>query len=250
MTRASSEGLLTKSSIDGMTRHDIPERLRTVTGDAIRPGGLALTERAADFCGFSSGARIVDIGCGFGATLKHLRDRHGLLVCGIDISARMHSESHKQPVIQAVADRLPFGAGVFDGIFCECVLSLLPMPGNALREFHRVLQPGGYLIMSDIYLRNPGETQKQKIAVQHSCLSGAVAKFERITQVKNLGFELLLWEDHSGYLKEMAAKILWALGSREGLMKLFFPDTASICDRDAIQRARPGYFLLIARKKE
>ena len=234
----------------GMTRYDLPERLRAVIGDAIRPGGLALTERAADFCGFSKGARIVDIGCGFGATLNHLRDRHGFRVCGIDISARMLSESRGQPVIQASADCLPFGAGVFDGVFCECVLSLLPLPENALREFHRVLQPGGYLVLSDIYLRNPGETQTQKIAGQPSCLSGATAQSERIAQVKDCGFELLLWEDHSGYLKEMAARIVWTLGSREGLMKLFFPGACSVCDREAIQRARPGYFLLIARKKE
>ena len=144
-----------------MTRYDIPEKLRAVIGDAIRPGGLALTERAVDFCGFSKDAGIVDIGCGFGATLNHLRDRHGFRVCGIDMSARMLSENRRQPVIQAVADCLPFGAGVFDGIFCECVLSLLPMPENALREFHRVLQTGGYLVLSDIYLRNPGEIQSK-----------------------------------------------------------------------------------------
>ena len=143
-----------------MTRYDIPERLRAVTGDAIRPGGLALTERAAGFCDFSKGSGIVDIGCGFGTTLNYLRDRHDFRVCGIDISARL-SESHGQPVIQASADSLPFGAGVFDGVFCECVLSLLSFPENALCEFHRVLQPGGYLVLSDIYLRNPGETQKQ-----------------------------------------------------------------------------------------
>lgn len=255
-----------------MTRYDIPEKLRAVIGDAIRPGGLALTERAADFCAFPENAGIVDIGCGFGATLKHLRDRHGFRVCGIDISARILSENREQPVIQAVADRLPIGAGVFDGIFCECVLSLLSMPENALCEFHRVLQPGGYLVLSDIYLRNPGQTRslenhndnRSEKSLDHatanahfclpsdnlsSCLSGAAAKSVRITQVKNMGFELLLWEDHSGYLKELAARIVWALGSREALMKLFFPGACSICDRETIQHARPGYFLLIARKQ-
>jgi arsenite methyltransferase len=255
-----------------MTRYDIPEKLRAVIGDAIRPGGLALTERAVDFCGFSMGARIVDIGCGFGTTLNYLRDRRGFRACGIDISSRMLSEHRRQPVIQAVADCLPFGGGVFDGVFCECVLSLLPIPDNALREFHRVLQPGGYLVLSDIYLRNPGQTRslenqndnRSEKSLDHaaanahfrlpfdnlsSCLSGAVAKSVRIMQVKNMGFELLLWEDHSGYLKELAARIVWNLGSREGLMKLFFPGSASICDRDVIQRARPGYFLLIARKQ-
>ena len=247
MKWVSADGLFTKSSNESMTRNDLPERLRAVTGDAIRPGGLALTERAADFCGFSKGARIVDIGCGFGATLSHLRDCHDFRACGIDISARLF-ESRGQPVIQASADKLPFGAGVFDGVFCECVLSLLSLPENALCEFHRVLQPGGYLVLSDIYLRNPDLAQK--IEGQPSCLSGATAQSERIAQVKNCGFELLLWENHSGYLKEVAARIVWTLGSREGLMKLFFPGACSVCDREAILRARPGYFLLIACKKE
>ncbi len=227
-------------------QYDIPEKLRAVTGDAIRPGGLALTARAVDFCAFSKGARIVDIGCGFGTTLGYLRHRHGFRVCGIDHSARMLSESRGQPVIQASADSLPFGAGVFDGVFCECVLSLLSLPESALREFHRVLQSGGYLVLSDIYLQNPG-TRSYPIS---SCLSGAVTKSERITQVKDCGFELLLWEDHSGYLKEMAAGIVWTLGSRKDLIKLFFHGTSSICHWEAIQRSRPGYYLLIARKKE
>jgi arsenite methyltransferase len=233
-----------------MTGYDIPEKLRAVIGDAIRPGGLALTDRATDFCGFSKGARIVDIGCGFCATLKHFRDDHGIRACGIDISARMLSESRMQPVIQAVADCLPFGAGVFDGIFCECVLSLLHLPEHALREFHRVLQPGGYLVMSDIYLRNPGEIQKQKISGLPTCLTGATGQSERIALLMAHGFELLLWEDHSGYLMEMAAGIVWVLGSREALINLFFPGACSTGDRKAIQRARPGFFLLIARKKE
>ena len=128
------------------------------------------------------------------------------------------------------------------------MLSLLPLPENALREFHRVLLPGGYLVLSDIYLRNPGLAQK--IEGQPSCISGATAQSERIAQVKDCGFELLLWEDHSGYLKEMAARIVWTLGSREELMKLFFPGACPVCDWEAIQHARPGYFLLIACKKE
>ena len=123
MTRTSAEGLLTKSSMDGMTRYVVPERLRTVIGDAIRPGGLALIDIVADFCAFSESAKIVDVGCGFGTTLNHLRDRHGFRVYGIDISERMLSENREQPVIQAVADCLPFSAGVFDGVFCECVVA-------------------------------------------------------------------------------------------------------------------------------
>jgi SAM-dependent methyltransferase len=240
-----------------MVQYDIPEKLRTVVGDAIRPGGLALTERAAAYCNFAKGDRIVDIGCGWGTTLRYLQEHHGLQVCGIDASDRLFSGNHNLPVVQADAEHLPLGDSFFDGIFCECVLSLLPSPDNALLEFHRVLHPGDWVVLSDIYLQNPDSISLNEAAIglrplndRPTCLSGAVAESAWIARVKECGFELLLWEDHSAHLRELAARIVWTLGSRDGLMKLFFPRTGSVCDPEAIRRARPGYFLLIARKAD
>ncbi len=240
-----------------MVQYDIPEKLRTVLGDAIRPGGLALTERATACCNFAKGARIVDIGCGWGTTIRYLQENHGLQVCGIDASDRLFSGSHNLPVIQADAESLPLGGNCFDGIFCECVLSLLPFPKNALMEFHRVLHPGGWVVLSDIYLQNPdsislNEAEKGMLPLSDrpTCLSGAVAESAWLERVKSCGFDLLLWEDHSAHLRELAARIVWALGSRDGMMKLFFPCAGSGCDRETILQSRPGYFLLIARKAD
>ncbi len=240
-----------------MMQYDIPEKLRMVVGDAIRPGGLALTERATTYCNFSKGSRIVDIGCGWGTTIRYLQERHGLQVCGVDASDRMFSGTHNLPVVQADAEYLPLGDNFFDGIFCECVLSLLPFPKNALMEFDRVLKHGGWVILTDIYLQKPGMISLSEVMCDMrplndppTCLSGAVTESAWTARIKDCGFELLLWEDHSDHLREMAAKIVWTLGSREGLMKLFFPQTGSACDPDVIRRARLGYFLLIARKAD
>ena len=45
--------------------------LEEVTGGLVRPGGLALTDRAMGHCGFGAGARVADVGCGAGATVGH-----------------------------------------------------------------------------------------------------------------------------------------------------------------------------------
>lgn len=241
-----------------MMEYDIPDRLQAVTGRVLRPGGLALTDRAVSYCRFSKGDRIVDVGCGFGITLSHMNTAHGFQACGIDRSIRMLSEIRNLPVMQAAADGLPFADSVFAGVFCECVLSLLPEPETALRELARVLRPAGYLVISDIYLRNPGSETPPEFSplifsMGHppppSCLSGAVGKNRWCNRVKDCGLDLLLWEDHSGFLKEMAARIVWELGSQDALMRIFFPGSCA-AGKNAVRSARPGYFLMIARKTE
>ena len=48
------------------------------------------------------------------------------------------------------AARLPFQEGTFDVICCSLVLSYLKRPQGLLRELHRVLRPGGALIVSSM----------------------------------------------------------------------------------------------------
>ena len=44
----------------------------------LRPGGLELTDRIVALARLPRGARVLDVGCGSGATVAHLADRHGL----------------------------------------------------------------------------------------------------------------------------------------------------------------------------
>ena len=48
------------------------------------------------------------------------------------------------------AERLPFQEGTFDVICCSLVLSYLKRPQGLLRELHRVLRPGGALVVSSM----------------------------------------------------------------------------------------------------
>lgn len=222
--------------------------LRGITGNTLRPGGLALTERAADRCAFQPGARVLDIGCGLGATLTYLRDIRGCRACGLDISAQMLSECRGMPVLQAAGDVLPFYDKCLDGIFCECVVSLLVEPPKAFREFCRVLRPAGWLVLTDVYLRNP-QSGAGGLTASATCLSGASNNTELMKHLNDGGFDVILWEDHSRYLTELAARMVWTLGSRELLMQLLFPGGCSAENKQNMQCASPGYGLWIARLK-
>jgi arsenite methyltransferase len=57
-------------------------KIHEVTGETIRPGGFALTKRAIEYCGFGKGARLLDVGCGLGATVEYLVDQHDFDVNG------------------------------------------------------------------------------------------------------------------------------------------------------------------------
>ena len=211
--------------------------LRDVTGPTIRPGGLKLTDRAIGLCGFDAGKQLLDVGCGAGATVEHLINRLGFAARGVDISRRLIAEGLGRnpalPLVVAAAEALPFAGKTQDGILCECVLSLLSEPLRALAEFHRVLRSGGRLILSDMYSR--------EVAVEarfESNPRGAVARRQVESWLSESGFTTLLWEDHTPHLRELAARLILAHGSLEG-----------ICCAASGTGQRPGYYLLVAGKE-
>jgi len=150
------------------------------------------------------------------------------------------------PLALARAEELPVFSGVCDGILCECVLSLLREPQQALAECARVLRPGGHLIMSDLYDRCQEDSKSTCSGKSNSPLRNRSA-LESL--VRAAGFELLVWEDHSKYLKELAAQLI--------LSQDFPPD---FCDfyaacglgngGSSVRKTSscPGYFLLVAQK--
>lgn len=96
--------------------------------------------------GPEAGGHWLDAGCGTG-DLADLLKQMGREVCAIDASAEMVRHC-KVPAQVASVEQLPYPDETFSGVVCSSVLEYLKEPGAALREFERVLKPGGTLLIS------------------------------------------------------------------------------------------------------
>lgn len=216
-------------------------------GETLRPGGLALTQRALECCALTSNARMLDVGCGAGNTVQYLRDQ-GFSAYGVDLSSvllragRQHAAA--LPVFQADATSLPLPTGEMDAVLAECSLSAFAQADTALKEFHRLLRQNGVLILTDLYARNPSELPALQSLLPSSCLARSFIQRDLLTCVTDTGFDLMRWEDHSEVIKALSAQSNAAMmmGAPEDKID---PMEAFLL----IAKARPGYFLCIAKKR-
>lgn len=211
---------------------------RAAAGKSFRPGGPALTELALAHCNLHAGARVLDAGCGMGATLDYLAGEYPLKAMGADISHKLLSQAHQEnsqlALTQSDVMQLPYANETFDAIFSECTLSIFSNRDNALREITRVLKHDGYLILTDVYARKEP-------------LQNMLTQEKIVAQVASHHLRVELWQDHSAALQKFAAQMIWASGSFEH----FFQNTAlAHVDGLSLADARKnlGYYMLIARR--
>ncbi|MBZ0317674.1 MAG: class I SAM-dependent methyltransferase [Anaerolineae bacterium] len=220
-------------------------------GEAIRPGGMALTEHALSLCNLGADARLLDVGCGPGAAMAYLSDHYEYRMFGCDLSAQLLQTAHlrgARSVVQAMGEQLPFADGQLDAILTECTLSVMQNADTAIKEFSRILRPSGYLILNDFYVRNPAGMVEMRCLPVDSCLGGALPQADIIPRIERHGFRVMIWEDHTDALRIFTAQLIWEHGS----LQQFWCRASSHADpiqvQKAISQAKPGYFLLIAQK--
>jgi arsenite methyltransferase len=226
--------------------------LRQVTGDTLRPGGLTLTERALAVCRLPAGVRALDVGCGTGGTLEHLAVTHRFAAVGCDVSAPLLREGRRRvpglPLVQAPAESLPIANQSVDAILMECTLSVTGKQEQVLEECWRVLRDEGFLIVSDLYVRNSAGDPALRQAAPGSCLGGLWSQAQIAEMLHAKGFTLVLWEDHSKTLKHLAVQLILTHGSLKSFRGCISAGGVDTDIKRAVAQSRPGYYLLIARK--
>lgn len=113
------------------------------------------------------GARVLDLGCGPGATAIQVARETGARVTGVSISkaeiglatglAEAESMADQVKFLHADALDLPFEAASFDAVLAAETIPHFPDRARALRECARVLRPGGRLVLTDNIRRGPLE---------------------------------------------------------------------------------------------
>ena len=221
-------------------------------GETLRPGGLELTRRALAQCALPCGARVLDVGCGAGVTTQYLQDS-GYRASGVDLSTTLleqgRSREARLALVQADGERLPMAAGCMSAVFAECSLSVFASIDLALAEFNRVLSPGGYLILSDLYACNPAGLAALQALSLSTCLNGMMLQEALLASLARSQFGLKVWEDHSEVMRQLVER----LAATPAVLAQFRGSatargTEALDMQIAIARAKPGYFLLVAQK--
>ena len=131
---------------DDVMDHRRERFLHHIAGAEAR--GEALVDR------IPRGGTILEIGCGTGG-LVVAAARAGRAVVGVDIASRwlvvarrrLADHGLRAPLLAAEAERLPWPDATFDAVVADSVLEHLDDPARALREWRRVLTPGGTLVV-------------------------------------------------------------------------------------------------------
>lgn len=115
-------------------------------------GGSSATKKLVQLCGIQPGMKVLDVGCGIGTTACKLA-KLGCFVTGVDIRPKMIAWARKKARKERVAEKikfavcdarkLPFPTNSFDAVVCESVLVFVKDQQKALKEFARVVKPGG-----------------------------------------------------------------------------------------------------------
>ena len=151
----------------------------------------------------SEGAyRILDAACGDGGQMVGFSDKQ--LFVGVDQSSRalaaarrhLHARGRKNVVLcRSNLSRTPFPAGSFDGVLFIDTLSCFLEPTTVLREFWRLLMPGGTLFLTTFSKSDPIANELEYLGTAVGLFGGKFinvlySEGELTELVESTGFEV------------------------------------------------------------
>ena len=131
------------------------------------PGDTASTLKALSTVpGVGPTTRVLDIGCGTGAQTLLLAGHSGARVAAVDTHEEFITTLTEQARTLGIADRidarvadmrnLDYAPGSFDLIWCEGAIYIMGFEA-ALRDWRRLLSPGGHLVVSEVCWTQPNQ---------------------------------------------------------------------------------------------
>lgn len=164
--------------------------------------------RFADMAGVDESSRVLEVGSGSGGPAVYLAEQRGCHVTGVDINQNGVGNAERLAAARGVADRavfraidasepLPFPDRSFDVVLSNDAMCHIPHRREVLRDWHRVLRPGGRMLFSDALVIT-GQVSHDEIATRSSIgLYFFVPPGENERLIEAAGFRLLAASDET-----------------------------------------------------
>jgi SAM-dependent methyltransferase len=163
-------------------------------------GGQAATDELIQLSGLEGGERLLEVGCGVGVTTALLAGRWVCHLDALDRSERMIARtrerlaaaglSHRARSRRGEIEELPYAADLFDVVMGESATVCVEAKQEALREYLRVLRPGGILALNEptwLHAGPPADVLNWVLASRDH--SGALPVAAWGALLSNAGFE-------------------------------------------------------------
>ena len=156
-----------------------PYKFMAVLGKrVIHPGGRASTEALLARGGITADSRVLDVGCGVATTAIAIAERFGAHVTAVDIAPLMLDRASENAAAAKLTDRvtvqagdilhLPFPDGHFDVVIAEAVTMFVDR-ARATAELARVTRPGGHVLATEFFWRQPPTDEAREIFMGQVC---------------------------------------------------------------------------------
>ena len=158
-------------------------------------------ELSVAFLNYAPDAVVLDIACGTGNFTRAIADRidptRGAAI-GIDVSwpmlraaERKRRAARLQHVMYARANgqSLPFDDQSIDSVHCAGAFHLFEEKDRALEEFHRVLAPGGRLVLGTFIESRIGVVRRAQLMSRRSTGFEFIHHATLLQKMRDLGFQ-------------------------------------------------------------
>lgn len=187
----------------------------TFAGHALHhiPNYLSVLQKSYDYINtnYSKDARVIDVGCAVGGTLR-LFKKHGFSnLYGVDNSQAMLDKIDDSDLTLINSNTFPSDYGLFDAVLCNWTLHFMKNKQSYLQNIYNNLNRNGVLILSEKVSLDPqmigmyhdwklsngvplDEIKEKEQRLKNSMFINDVSWYQQV--LMELGFEVFIIDAH------------------------------------------------------